>query len=101
MHRQRVEQLVGDEDALERRRQRHCRGGELPRHIAQNPSLRPAGVGARFDEMEPNGLEQGGVPLSQRAENVGREPCVSRACFYEIERWTLTFELRTPNSELR
>jgi hypothetical protein len=85
MDRQRVEQLIGDECAFERFRQRRPGRREAVDDIVQRACLRLPGLGARLDEVESNGVVEGGMSSACGAGDIAGETSVPGAGFDEVE----------------
>ena len=83
--RQRVEQLVGEQDALEGIRQRRTGGCQPLGDVAKRRGLSGAGDGARFDQMQADRVVEIGVMSLCGTQDVGGEPSISRTGFDQIE----------------
>src|SRR5919204_5522214 len=81
----RVEQLVGDEHAFERRGQRWFGGCQSIGHFAERGALSAARGGARFDELQAKAAVEVRMFAFGGAKDIRREPSVSRAGLDEIE----------------
>ena len=87
MDRQRIEELVGDQHALERLGQGRGRcQAAVSGEAGEGRGMRAPGFGAGFDEMKTEPVAQRGMPLARRTEDIGGEPAVAGAGFDEIER---------------
>jgi hypothetical protein len=70
MHRKRVEELVGDENALERFGQQAAGARQPIVHIAECRQLRIARRRARFYQVQANVRIQLGMAIANRPEDV-------------------------------
>ena len=71
MHRERVEQLVRDQDAFERFRQCRAGRGEPIADLAERRRLSGTRRGARFDEMKMDRAVEIGMLRLRRPQDVG------------------------------
>ena len=85
MHRKRIEQLVGDENALERFRQRSAGARQPIAQVAERRRLRVARRRARFDEVQTKPAIELGVAISNRAQDIRGQAAVAGSGLDQIE----------------
>jgi hypothetical protein len=84
MHRQRIQQLVGDEHPLERLRQLGRGRSEPVGDIGERGALSRACFRAGLDKVQPQRVVECGVAPFRGAQNVGGQAPITRANFDEV-----------------
>ena len=85
MDRERVEQLVRDQDALEHRGKRIGRGREAPGDVAERVGLRAPRFIAGLHEVQAERVVESRIAVSCRTQDVGGQTAIAGAGFDEIE----------------